>query len=113
MISNDLRPNFFYTNFADINTTLKPEFVANNRELLSMSFKCLNKIGYNISYLPIANFGRAFSRGARWDETGFLEYGKYSKYSDINLLELYKMMLKNNEDVSEIFLELQVRNLPR
>jgi hypothetical protein len=37
---------------------------------------------------------------------GFFDYGKYSKSSDHNLRELYQMMTKNGEDVSEIELEL-------
>lgn len=110
-ISFDLRPNFFYENFGTINTTLYPELVAHNRELLSCSFKYLKELGYQISYLPIDNFGRAYSMGARWDETGFLDCGKYSKYSNKNLLELYKMMILKEDEISEIVYELQVRKI--
>ncbi len=113
-IEIEIKPDFFYKRLIfDNNSEFLSEYVLHNRSVFNTSIYKLKEKGYIISYLPINYVARAYRNGARWDETGFLEFGKYSKYSDNNLINLYKMMIKNNEDLSEIVLELQVRNLPR
>lgn len=110
-IEIEIKSEFFYDYMVDVDKKDFPsEFAVYNKKQLSDSFNKMKSKGYSISYLPIG-LTKAYTRGARWDETGFLDYGKYSKYSDNNLRELYQMMVKNGEDVSEIELELQVRNI--